>query len=42
MPVRKVHASADPDVLAKLLIQAHPALLGPQVVSHQQARASLQ
>ena len=38
MPVRKVHPGADPDELARRLTQAHPSLLGPQVVSHQQVR----
>ena len=37
MPVRELHAGADPDELARRLAQAHPALLGPHVVSHQQA-----
>ena len=35
-PVRKLHAEADPDALAKQLSAAHPSLLGPHVVSHQQ------
>ena len=40
MPVRELHAGADPDELARGITAAHPALLGPQAVSHQQARAS--
>ena len=38
MPVRDLHAGADPDELARGITAAHPALLGPQAVSHQQAR----
>ena len=40
MPVRELHAGADPDELARGITAAHPALLGPQAVSHQQAHAS--
>ena len=38
MPVRELHAGADPDELTRGITAAHPALLGPQAVSHQQAR----
>ena len=40
MPVRELHAGADPDELARGITAAHPALLGPQAVSHQQARTA--
>ena len=38
MPVRELHVGSDPDELARGITAAHPALLGPQAVSHQQAR----